>query len=247
MSPTLIARTASARGLDIVALTDHNATLNCPAFAISCARLAIIPLFGLEMCSAEEVHLLGLFPTPRMALEFGAVIHEFLPELPWDPETFGDQVVVDEEEKVLELHGRWLGAALDAPLGDLAEKARLAGAIVIPAHVDRAMYSVYSQLGFLPPGPYDAVESLGPPPPSLTLGLGSISGSDAHYPEHIGRRPTIVELPDKEVIALKKALEDFAAHSLGPRAASETEENGEGFRGYDELLADPPPRCLSQR
>jgi len=239
MSPARIAETAAARGLDIVALTDHNATLNCPAFAISCARRGLIPLFGLEMSSVEEVHLLALFPAPRTALEFGAAIHDLIPLLPWDPGSFGDQVVVDEEEGVLELHERWLGAALDAPLGDLAEMARKAGAIVIPAHVDRGMFSVYSQLGFLPPGPYDAVESMGPPPLSLTLGLSAISGSDAHYPEHIGRRPTIVEMPEEGVIALRKALKDFAAAIAEPLARGEVGRLEGEFGGYAELLADP--------
>lgn len=239
MSPTLLAETAAARGLDLMALTDHNATLNCPAFAIACAGRGLIPLFGLELCSAEEVHLLALFPTPRKALEFGAIVHDLLPLLPWDPSSFGDQVVVDEEEGVLELHERWLGAALDAPLGDLAEMAHKAGAIVIPAHVDRGMFSVYSQLGFLPPGPYDAVESLGPPPLSLTLGLSAISGSDAHYPEHIGRRPTIIAMPEEGVGALRTALANFAAIVAGFGAKDEGGEPKGEFGGYAELLADP--------
>jgi hypothetical protein len=58
------------------------------------------------------------------------------------------------------------------------------------------MFSVSSQLGFLPAGPYDAVESLREPPPALTLGLAAVSGSDAHYPEHVCRRPFVAELPD---------------------------------------------------
>ena len=234
-----MAEAAAKRGVDLMALTDHNAALNCPAFAIACAGRGLIPLSGLELCSAEEVHLLALFATPRKALGFGAIIHDLLPLLSWDPGSFGDQVVVDEEERVLELHERWLGAALNAPLGDLAEMARLAEAIVIPAHVDRGMFSAYSQLGFLPPGPYDAVESLGPPPLSLTLGLNAISGSDAHYPEHIGRRPTIIEMPEEGVGALRSALLNFAAIVAGLGAMDEGGEPKGEFGGYAESLTDP--------
>lgn len=243
MSPGALARTARSRNIDILALTDHNASLNCLAFAIGCARQGLIPLFGIEMCSSEEVHLLALFPTPREAIAFGAALHPLIPPLPWNPETFGDEAVVDEDEKVLELHDRWLGAALDAPFGDLAEKARLAGALVIPAHVDRGMFSVYSQLGFLPPGPYDAVESMGVPPPFLTGGLRVISGSDAHYPEHIGRRPFLVDMEQGLVLGMKKALEDFAAAvATDPAAAAATAASAGGkddYGGYPELLADP--------
>ena len=248
MSPTLMARTASARGVDVLALTDHNACMNCGAFAIACAREGVIPLFGVEMNSSEEVHILALFPTPREALAFGSELHSLIPELPWDPGAFGDQAVVDEDEGVLELHGRWLGAALDAPFGDLASKARLAGALVIPAHVDRGMFSVYSQLGFLPPGPYDAVESMGPPPSFLTGGLCAISGSDAHYPEHLGRRPFLVDMDGAPVEEMRRALVDYgnalaacgAGREPGAPAVQEEWNGSEApFLGYPSLLSDP--------
>ena len=236
MSPALMAKVARERQIDLMAITDHNAALNCPAFAAACAGEGVLPLFGLELNSSEEVHLLAIFATPRDALVFGAELYHLIPALAWDPGSFGDQVVVDEDENVLELHDRWLGAAMDAAFGDLAEKAHSAGALVIPAHVDRGMFSVYSQLGFLPPGPYDAVESIGPAPFSLTGGLCALSGSDAHYPEHIGRRPFLIDLPEASVRDMRKALGVFAlSYGAGRRGRAETAE----FGGYAGLLADP--------
>lgn len=235
MSPILMARTAKARGIDILALTDHNATLNCPAFAIACASEGIIPLFGMEMSSAEEVHCLALFATPRDALAFGAAVESLLPSLPWDPAAFGDQAVVDENDTVLELYDGWLGAALEADLDTLAEKAHDAGALIIPAHVDRGMFSVYSQLGFLPPGPWDAVESLGTPPPQLHGGNSAISGSDAHFPEHLGRRPFLADIEAACALALRAALEVFRKNVAQAKNVPEAEEYG----GYAGLLADP--------
>jgi len=236
MSPSRMARVARERHLDIIALTDHNASLNCPAFAIACAREGMIPLFGLELNSSEEVHLLALFATPREALVFGAELYPLIPSLAWDPEAFGDEAVVDEDENLLELHGRWLGAAMDESFEGLAEKAHMTGALVIPAHVDRGMFSVYSQLGFLPSGPYDAVESIGSAPLSLTGGLCVLSGSDAHYPEHIGSRPFLVELPEPTVRNMREALGEYARTCdlmRGDRGM------GDEFKGYLGLLADP--------
>jgi hypothetical protein len=235
MSPALMARTARARGIDILALTDHNATLNCPAFAIACAAEGIIPLFGMEMNSSEEVHCLALFATPRDALAFGAAMEALLPALPWDPATFGDEAVVDEKDEVLELYGSWLGAALEADLDTLAGKAQGAGAIIIPAHVDRGMFSVYSQLGFLPPGPWDAVESLAEPPPQLRGGSSVISGSDAHFPEHLGRRPFLAGIEAASALELRDALEAFRKAVAQAKPGPEAEEYG----GYAGLLADP--------
>jgi 3',5'-nucleoside bisphosphate phosphatase len=206
-SPGLIARLARERGLDLVALTDHNSARNCPAFAEACRREGIAPLFGIEACSVEEVHVLCLFGTAAAALAFGETLRGLLQALPYDPEKLGDQVVVDADEGVLELIDYYLGAALSIGFDDLCAEASSRGAIVIPAHVDRPMFSVSSQLGFLPPGPYDAVESMREPGPELTGGLTAISGSDSHYPEHVCRRPFAAELPEG-------ALEPEAAPTL---------------------------------
>jgi PHP family Zn ribbon phosphoesterase len=196
LSPSLLARLARERGISLLALSDHNAALNCPAFEEACRREGILPLFGLEACSIEEVHLLCLFGTVPEALDFGEYLKGSLPALPYDPEKLGDEVVVDADEIVLDLPPYYLGAALELGFDELCAAARVRGALVIPAHVDRPMFSVSSQLGFLPPGPYDAVESMREPPTELSLGLPLVSGSDAHYPEHVGRRPFSVELPE---------------------------------------------------
>jgi 3',5'-nucleoside bisphosphate phosphatase len=196
-SPSLIARLARERGLGLVALTDHNSALNCPAFAEACRREGLAPLFGVEACSVEEVHVLCLFGSAGEALGFGEELRGLLQDLPYDPGKLGDQVVVDADEGVLDLPDYFLGAALTIGFDDLCARAAGLGAVVIPAHVDRPMFSVSSQLGFLPPGPYDAVESVRRPGPELTGGLAAVSGSDSHYPEHVCRRPFAVELPER--------------------------------------------------
>jgi hypothetical protein len=229
MSPRLLARKAKARGIDILGLTDHNAAHNSLPFALACAQEGLAPLFGLELCSAEEVHLLAIFPSPRKALQFGRKILEFLPCFPGTEGRFGDQAVVDAQENVLALEETWFGAALTMGFDSLAAMAKTSGALVIPAHVDRPMFSVHSQLGFLPPGPYDAVEAVRPPVPAfLSGGLRTITGSDAHYPEHIGRRPYALELPEGQLRTLRSRLAEFSAPTTN-----------EEYRGYDGLLEDP--------
>jgi 3',5'-nucleoside bisphosphate phosphatase len=194
-SPSLLARLAAERGAGLLALTDHNSALNCPAFGEACRRAGLAPIYGLEACSVEEVHVLCLFATCEEALSFSETLRVLLIDLPYDPEKLGDQVVVDADELVLDQPGYYLGAALSLGFDELCEKAAERGAIVIPAHVDRPMFSVASQLGFLPSGPYDAVESMREPSPQLSGGHVAISGSDSHYPEQILRRPFAVELP----------------------------------------------------
>lgn len=194
MSPRLMASLAHERGIRIMALTDHNSALNTPAFATACRAAGVAPLFGLELNSLEEVHLLCVFATPAEALAFGADLYPHLPLFAWDTSALGDQVAVDDDENIIDMPEKWLGAALDIGFDELAAEGARRGALVIPAHVDRPSNSVGSQLGFLPKGPYDAVESLYDPPRSLTRGLPALSGSDAHAPEQIGRRPFALDL-----------------------------------------------------
>ena len=112
-SPSLLCRVARKRGIDVLALTDHNAARNCSAFAEACGREGIAPLFGVEACSVEEVHVLCIFGTVDEALEFGSYLWPHLLDVPYDPEILGDQAVVDADENVVDLPQRYLGAALD--------------------------------------------------------------------------------------------------------------------------------------
>ena len=61
MTPASIAGMAKLGGLDICALTDHNSVKNCPAFSRACDFYGVIPLFGMELTTSEDVHMICLF------------------------------------------------------------------------------------------------------------------------------------------------------------------------------------------
>jgi 3',5'-nucleoside bisphosphate phosphatase len=115
---------------------------------------------------------------------------------------------------VLEVVDYYLGSALTVGFDELCADAAARGAVVIPAHVDRPMFSVSSQLGFLPPVPYDAIESMREPSPELTGAHTAISGSDAHYPEQVCSRPFTVELPDGALSERGSDLLEILRHAL---------------------------------
>jgi hypothetical protein len=197
LSPRVLAELAAARGIELLALTDHNTARNCPAFAVHCRRLGIIPLYGLEVTTQEEIHILTLFSQLDAALAFGEFIYSIITPFPNNPEKTGDQVYVDADDNIEGELEYFLPSAANIGLDDLAPKTAEYGGIVIPAHVDRSAFSMISQLGVIVKGPWAALECVRIPPavtypPSLylnTLGYPLITGSDAHYIEHIGRRP----------------------------------------------------------
>ncbi|HON12930.1 MAG TPA: PHP domain-containing protein [Treponema sp.] len=188
LSPRVLVEQAAKKGIEILALTDHNTVANGSAFKKLCARYHIIPLFGMEATTREEVHVLCLFDTLEQALGWGEQVYALLPPIPNDPERLGDQVIVNEDDEIEGEVDVYLGSALDLGLDEIGPLVESAGGLVIPAHVDRPAFSMTSQLGFVSPGPWSALECVRLPPSVDTLGYPLITGSDAHYVEHVGRR-----------------------------------------------------------
>jgi hypothetical protein len=195
---------AAVRGLRVMALTDHNSSRNCPAFAALCPRFGIIPLFGLEATTSEEIHALCLFTSLEASLAFSDFAYSILVPFPNDPEKTGDQVYVDAEDNIEGEVEYYLVNPLDISIEQIGAKAAEYSGIVIPAHVDRPAFSMTSQLGVIVPGPWAALECTRLPPavngsPLDTLGYRLTTSSDAHYPEHIARRPFELEICAEEL------------------------------------------------
>jgi len=189
MSPSQIVRIALEKELDVIALADHNSALNSIAFEVCCNKSGITPLFAIEATTSEEFHGLCLFQTCADAVEFGKMLYENLLSRSNIPEKFGDQVYVDENDNILgELDKYLTGGALSYSSDQLLTLVHSAGGLFIPAHIDRPAFSISSQLGFIPPDPYDALEITSYPPQLNTGSIPLISNSDAHYPEDIGKR-----------------------------------------------------------
>ena len=215
MSPRRIAEAAARAGIGLVALTDHNSARNTPAFASACRQAGIAPLFGLEITTAEECHVLALFDSLEAAARMDDWVTAALPHIPLDAELFGDQPVVDADENVVELIDSLLIAAIAQPLEAVHAMTHRLGGLFIPSHINRHAFSIESQLGFLPPGDYDAIEVL---PGSVATyrkrypHLPVITASDAHAPDRLGTAPFRFSPTATDVEAIRRALKVLAAN-----------------------------------
>lgn len=149
MSPRAIVERAKQVGLDAIALSDHNSARNTPALAECCREAGLACLFGLEVSTAEEVHVLAIFDTLEQAAEMTNWAYEFLPKRVNVPDVFGDQPVVTADESVIELEWRLLSSAVRQPLRTVGGQIHHLGGLFIACHVDRPVFSVFSQLGVL--------------------------------------------------------------------------------------------------
>ncbi|HOF33452.1 MAG TPA: PHP domain-containing protein [Spirochaetota bacterium] len=213
MSPSAIAEKAKSAGLDLIAITDHNSALNAPALRDACVRTGgIHALFGMEVTTAEEIHCLALFDHPDKALELGEYIYSLLPEVKNKADKYGDQVYVDADENILGEVEKFLGVAADISYERLGNTVHERGGLFIPAHIDREIFGLIHQVGYLPDFPFDAVEisrhylKRGYDPNAISGKYSYLSSSDSHYLDGVGSVINYIEAEDFSIEALRAAI-----------------------------------------
>ncbi|MBO5669972.1 MAG: PHP domain-containing protein [Clostridia bacterium] len=158
-TPANIAGMATLNGLQIVALTDHNTTANCPAFFKAAKSYGLIPIAGMELTTAEDIHVICLFPTLKAAAEFDTAVAEKRIRIRNKPEIFGNQHIMDEEDQII---GEEPDLLINATMLSLEEAYDLAfahGGVCYPAHIDRPSNGMVTVLGTFPDTPvYTAYE-----------------------------------------------------------------------------------------
>ena len=205
MTPNNIAGMAALKGLQIVALTDHNSCKNCPAFFEACKKQGIIAVAGMELSTAEDVHIVCLFERLEDAMAFDEEIHGHLMNIENRPEIFGNQLILDGDDNTVGTESKLLISATDLWMGDAVELARKYGAHVHPAHVDREANGIISVLGDIPSdygfdclefNELSSVEEIKRKYPVAKDALHVVS-SDAHYLWDINEADNFIELDDE--------------------------------------------------
>jgi len=150
MTPNNIVNMALLKGLDAIAITDHNSCDNVgAAMKVAGDRLIIVP--GMEVQTREEVHLLCYFSNMDKLLAFDELIRRSFPGIPNNPELFGKQQIMNELDEIIGERSEMLISSIDMSIDEVVEEVRRNSGIVVPAHVNRSSYSIISQLGFIPP------------------------------------------------------------------------------------------------
>ena len=100
MTPANLVGMAAVKGLDVIALTDHNSCRNCPAALYHGKNYGVTVIPGMELTTAEEVHVICLFPTLEGALAFDAYVYERLLPVPNREDIFGRQLIYNTEDQI---------------------------------------------------------------------------------------------------------------------------------------------------
>ncbi len=213
MTPNNIVNMAQLAGLTAIAVTDHNACGNCAAVMQAAEGTGLLVLPGMELCTAEEAHVVCLFPTLEKALAFEEKVRPTLPLVKNRPEIFGEQLLLDGQDICTGQEELLLTTASGISVDNVAALARAFGGTAFPAHIDRPSYSVTAALGALPPLGFAAVEITAAGIVEAVCdqyreasGKILLCNSDAHYLEQIPEAGPWLELPEATAQAVVAAL-----------------------------------------
>ena len=210
MTPNNIVNMALIKGLDIIAITDHNSVRNVKAIMEAGERNGLLVVPGMELCTSEEIHLVCLFPEYEKALSFEKHVYDNLPPIDNREDIFGAQIIMDADDNEIGREHRLLSGACALDIETSINLVRALDGIIIPAHINRESYSILNTLGSIPSeygfkfleySKYSSLEKLLLDNPQLRS-YNFIRSSDAHFLSDILEQEVSLELKEKTIKSL---------------------------------------------
>lgn len=214
MTPNNIVNMAILKGLDIIALTDHNSCKNLPAVMEVAKKQGLMVIPGMEVQTKEEVHVLCLFKDLNSAMKFDEIVYDCLPGIVNNEEVFGKQLIMNSQDIVIGKEEKLLISSCSLSIDDVFILVKGLGGFCIPAHVDRIGYSIIANLGFIPPSlniktvEFSKKES----PENIIIKFpylkkyNYIVSSDAHYLWDISEREFFIDIEYLSFTEIKRYM-----------------------------------------
>jgi hypothetical protein len=151
MLPEQIVKAALFHEINLIAITDHNASQNAAAVIAVAEEQGLLALPGMELETIEEIHSLCLFDSLEQLQTLQEFVDRFLPDRSNNEAAFGPQEIVDRHGEVLALEERMLSAPVQISIQDACRFVTNLGGLFIPAHVNREAFGLIPRLGMVPP------------------------------------------------------------------------------------------------
>lgn len=208
MTPNNIINMSRLKGLDAVSVCDHNCAANLRAADAAARKEGLLFLPGIEMNTAEEVHLLAYFKDTETACRFGEIVYNALPDIKNNDELFGPQLVMDEQDDITGKLEKLLISALPFSIEECVHMIGEHGGYAVPAHINRGANSLLNNLGFIPENiSFKTLEVLpGRPAVANLSGYNILTSSDAHYLEDISEKTNFIFTKTRSVSSILNTL-----------------------------------------
>jgi len=197
MTPNNLGSYLNNYGIDWIAVTDHNSTRNVRVFSSVLDTFGIKVIPGIEIQTQEDIHILGYFPNCDWAEKMGEFVESKLPHIENNPEKYGYQLEVDENDNFISVVKEPLNFPCSMTLEETIERIQNHKGMPVYAHIDRSM-GIIEQLGFIPsefediPCEVYILKNLD----RMTVHIKNktiLSSSDAHNLDSIKKSKMIVE------------------------------------------------------
>lgn len=209
MTPNNIVNMAFIKGLDIIAVTDHNTSGHAAVIENLALKLGILAIPGMEVQTREEVHVLCYFPSVDNLKDFDNILTKNKTIIANNRKIFGNQTIRNEYDEVIGEMDIALIMSVDVDLDTLFVMVSAFDGVMVPAHVNKSSNSILANLGFIPPNmPIHCIEVYEKAPVNDRL-LGQykrLYNSDAHYLEAISEPINFIDLKEKTAVALIEYL-----------------------------------------
>ncbi|MBE5931161.1 MAG: phosphoesterase [Lachnospiraceae bacterium] len=222
MTPANIVGMAAVKELELIAVTDHSSCKNCGAVLRLAEEYGVLAVPGMELTTAEEVHVVCLFEDLHAAMDFDEYVYSKLPDIANVEKIFGKQQIMDEEETVTGTVEKLLINATSISFDDVYGLVEERGGVMIPAHLDKSTTSLISNLGFIPPDAkfvtaevknFGNLHRLAKEHPYLEK-CRILSNSDAHYLQDIHEPEHTLYVEEMTRRAVIRALKQGVPHIL---------------------------------
>jgi hypothetical protein len=136
--------------------------------------------------------------------------------VPLNAEKMGEQIVVNSDEEIIGEVDFYLSVASSYSVDDVVQTAIKHGGIAFPAHVDKPVFSILTQLGFLPDLPFSAVEissgfvrKNGGNHNKINQNMQIITSSDSHFLHTIGTAGIEIDTESSDLFGFLKELKNL--------------------------------------
>lgn len=214
MTPNNIVNMSMLKGLDVIAITDHNTVDNCEATIKAAENKDILVIPGMELQTLEDVHLLCFFEKMEQAYQLQDIVQKNIIKMDNNPSVLGNQYILNHEDEVIGERKEMLLVSSGLTLDEAICSVNKLEGVAVPAHIDRGHNSLIVNLGFIPEdlnvsmmeisqnGDIDKLMK-------LYQNLNQyqyITNSDAHYLGNIAEPVRYLEVENKSAKAIINAL-----------------------------------------
>jgi hypothetical protein len=202
-TPNNIVNMSKLKGLDVIAIADHNSSKNARAVAKVGEKAGILVIPALELTTSEDIHVLCLFKSFEESDEFTNYISKNMVKIENNIKIFGNQYIMNENDEIIGEEKNLLTISSGISINRINILIKEYNGIAIPAHIDRQSNGIIGVLGY-----YDV--ELGFPlvesNKKIIEYLPYITNSDAHYLENINEKVNSLEIEELSIKGVINAL-----------------------------------------